>query len=260
MYFSSEEEINDDVSSDEENANGLNASAIHLKPFVPLDKLDLAECDKKRIATQRGIISLSFPEQKRPNFEGQVTFPRSYYTLSSKERLLLLFAENFRRQFNVAFDKRKPLVLAVENECGVQKFVSTSIRNTALLFADMIGCWDGPARFVADFIEFEPLENPVLMPIRLISPKSLLRRRKGNSFEMATLLCSLLIGNGYRAMVVSGYASREVVNNNQERVECPFIPKTEEVESNGEVFFSWSILASHSFLSLKSQCKYTTCF
>lgn len=61
-------------------------------------------------------------------------------------------------------------------------------------------------------------------PLRLISPDTLLKRRTGNSFEMATLLCSLLIANRYGAMVVSGYASREVANNDLQRVTCPDIP------------------------------------
>jgi hypothetical protein len=58
-----------------------------------------------------------------------------------------------------------------------------------------------------------------------------LKARKGNSFEMATLLCSLLIGFGFPAMVVSGYATREVTTNDQRRVKCPYIPeeKVEEV-------------------------------
>lgn len=42
---------------------------------------------------------------------------------------------------------------------------------------------------------------------------------------MATLLCSLLIGHGFDAFVVSGYASREVTTNNQSRVLCPSISK-----------------------------------
>lgn len=42
---------------------------------------------------------------------------------------------------------------------------------------------------------------------------------------MATLLCSLLIGNNYGAFVVSGYATREVVNNDLKRVDCPYIPQ-----------------------------------
>lgn len=41
---------------------------------------------------------------------------------------------------------------------------------------------------------------------------------------MAVLLCSLLIANRYGALVVSGYASREVANNDQKRVTCPDIP------------------------------------
>lgn len=38
----------------------------------------------------------------------------------------------------------------------------------------------------------------------------------------------MLIGNGYAAMVVNGYASREVANNNQKRVECPHIPRNDD--------------------------------
>lgn len=40
---------------------------------------------------------------------------------------------------------------------------------------------------------------------------------------MATLLSSLLLGHGFDAFVVSGYASREVTMNNQYRVVCPAI-------------------------------------
>lgn len=58
-----------------------------------------------------------------------------------------------------------------------------------------------------------------------------LKARTGNSFEMATLLCSILIGFGFPALVVSGYATREVTMNDQRRVTCPYIPRDEvEVE------------------------------
>lgn len=139
--------------------------------------------------------------------------------------MLLLYAENFRRQFWEKYPQRKPPILAIQNECGVQKFVSTTIRSTPLIFADMIGNWKENASFVADFIEYEPLEPPTSMPSRLISPDVLLKRRKGNSFEIATLLCSLLIGAGFAAYVVAGYATREVSKNDQRRVVCPNIPK-----------------------------------
>jgi hypothetical protein len=42
---------------------------------------------------------------------------------------------------------------------------------------------------------------------------------------MSTLLCSILIGYGFPAMVVSGYATREVTCNDQRRVKCPYIPQ-----------------------------------
>lgn len=72
-------------------------------------------------------------------------------------------------------------------------------------------------------------------PTRLNSPEMVLKSRSGNSFEMATLLCSVLIGFGFPAMVVSGYATREVTRNDQRRVKCPYVPEelielVEEVE------------------------------
>lgn len=45
---------------------------------------------------------------------------------------------------------------------------------------------------------------------------------------MATLLCSLLLGSNFNAFVVSGYAVREVTQNNQTRVVCPAIPTVQE--------------------------------
>ncbi|XP_058061992.1 coiled-coil domain-containing protein lobo [Anopheles bellator] len=65
-------------------------------------------------------------------------------------------------------------------------------------------------------------------PTALVSPDAVLQCRRANSFELATLLCSFLIGNGFAACVVSGYATREVVNNDQQRVACPFVPQEDE--------------------------------
>lgn len=73
-------------------------------------------------------------------------------------------------------------------------------------------------------------------PTRLHSPEMVLKSRSGNSFELATLLCSLLIGFGFPAMVVSGYATREVTTNDQRRVKCPYIPEdVVEVEAVEEL-------------------------
>lgn len=70
---------------------------------------------------QIGVIDTSFPDLlEPPEFDGFDDFPRSYYTTSPKERLLLLFAENFRRQYSEVYQRRKPPILAVYNECQIQ--------------------------------------------------------------------------------------------------------------------------------------------
>ena len=65
----------------------------------------------------------------------------------------------------------------------------------------------------------------------LASPYTIIRRQRGNSFDYATLLCSLLLGAGYDAYVVSGYASREICNMDQSREICPLLKDDGEVSS-----------------------------
>lgn len=112
--------------------------------------------------TDNGQIDLYFPE----NYDHENTpdcYPRSFYTLSEKERLLLTFAENFRKQFISLYPRRPNLVLAVKNECNVQKFVCTSIRPTKFLIPQLIGNLEATISFVADFIVYEPLENHIAL-------------------------------------------------------------------------------------------------
>uniref|UniRef100_W8AYE9 Dynein regulatory complex subunit 7 n=1 Tax=Ceratitis capitata TaxID=7213 RepID=W8AYE9_CERCA len=180
-----------------------------------------------------GRIDLSFPETSAEFADSLQCYPPSYYTLSPKERLLLLYAENFRKQFTTLYPKRRPLVLALPNECNVQKFVCTTIRPTSFIHIPLIGSETECAKFVADFITYEPLEDLMKFPTRLISPASILRKRRGNCFELATLLCSMLIGAGCPAMVVSGVARAETVLNDQRNVPFPYQFKdlyTEEKE------------------------------
>lgn len=115
----------------------------------------------KELTDESGAISLVFTDNKNPQFEERMDFSTSYYTLSQKERLLLLFAENFRRQFKEKYPHRRPLVLAPFNECKIQKFVSTTIKPTTFVnFPDLIDSWENCASFIADHIVYEPLEKP----------------------------------------------------------------------------------------------------
>lgn len=51
----------------------------------------------------------------------------------------------------------------------------------------------------------------ILQPEVLPSPTEVLAKQTGNCFDFVTLLCSLLLGAGYDAYCVCGYASREVI-------------------------------------------------
>uniref|UniRef100_A0A182HSB2 Uncharacterized protein n=1 Tax=Anopheles arabiensis TaxID=7173 RepID=A0A182HSB2_ANOAR len=116
-----------------------------------------------------GVIDTCFPAYQPPvdgqTGEDAVDYPDTYRTLSSKEKLVLLFAENFRQQYREKFPHRQPLVLAPPNECGVQKFVCTTLRPAVLLFPDLIGSWQEIAAFVADYIVYEPLVDQVNMVV-----------------------------------------------------------------------------------------------
>ncbi|KAF2899788.1 hypothetical protein ILUMI_06398, partial [Ignelater luminosus] len=67
-------------------------------------------------------------------------------------------------------------------------------------------------------------------PNRLYSPHTVVLRQSGHCFELATVLCSLLIGFGYDAYVVSGYATQDVCLKIMTRVDSPFPPEEEEKE------------------------------
>ena len=68
--------------------------------------------------------------------------------------------------------------------------------------------YDKCARFVAQFIAYEPLDLPTSLPAILPSPATVMDWQAGDSFDCAQLLCSLLLGVGYDAYVVSGYAPK----------------------------------------------------
>lgn len=75
----------------------------------------------KQIANELGLIRLCWPDiSKDITFESRANFPDSYLKNTNKEKLLLFYAENFRRQFHYKYPNRKPLFLAADNECGQQ--------------------------------------------------------------------------------------------------------------------------------------------
>ncbi|KAJ3080287.1 hypothetical protein HK102_003163, partial [Quaeritorhiza haematococci] len=133
----------------------------------------------------------------------------SYYQNSAKELLVLQYVENFKRQYAQLFPGRKELLLYPPNEFGIRKFICTTLRPTQLPYKELYD-YRQCARFVADYLSFEPLEPSHELPSIVPSPTYTLRLQSGNCFDFAILLVSLLRGVGYDAYVVSGYASKDV--------------------------------------------------
>ncbi|XP_067680734.1 dynein regulatory complex subunit 7-like [Haliotis asinina] len=156
-------------------------------------------------------------------------FPSSYKDNLPKEKLVLQYADNFRRQYVHLYRDRKPLFLNPLNEFYIDKLVCTTIRPTQLPYKELYN-WDGAAEFVADYLNFQTLDPPYELPKTLLSPSTVLKRQKGNCFEYSTLLCSLLIAAGYDAYVVSGYATRETCLADESREICPMLKKKEETK------------------------------
>lgn len=156
--------------------------------------------------------------------------PKSYRSNSPEEIRLLAIAENFQRQYSHLCPDRKLLLLCPVNECGVKKFVSTSLRPTPTIHCELFD-WQGCASFVADFLSLVPLDPPEELPKALCSPTSVLQSQRATCFEYAALLCSLLLGEDYDAYCVSGYAVKEMCLLDQSLQQCPLLdPEVKAVQ------------------------------
>ncbi|XP_060845456.1 dynein regulatory complex subunit 7-like [Rhopalosiphum padi] len=163
-------------------------------------------------------------------------FPESYTKTSNIEKLILFCAENFIEQFKVKYPNRRPLVLIPKNECGVQKCVCTTIKPSRLVYSDLIEM-TSYSQFVAKHIKYIKLSDPLSLPDKIVSPATTLKTQTANSFELAVLLVSFLIGCGYNAFVVYGYATDIVCNNDLKKIkiDLPKEPIDEHVlESESE--------------------------
>ncbi|XP_040489299.1 dynein regulatory complex subunit 7 [Ursus maritimus] len=159
--------------------------------------------------------------------------PLSYQSNTLKEEHLLEVADNFARQYSHLCPDRVPLFLHPLNECGVPKFVSTTIRPTLMPYPELYN-WDSCAQFVSDFLSMVPLPDPLQPPSHLYSSTTVLKHQKGNCFDFSTLLCSMLIGAGYDAYCVNGYGSQDLCHMDLTRDVCPLTMKHKEVVQEEE--------------------------
>ncbi|DBA69786.1 TPA: hypothetical protein ACH3X2_012508 [Trebouxia sp. C0005] len=148
--------------------------------------------------------------------------PRGYTTTSPKEAAMLEYVDSWATVFRSLYPYRRPLFLTPKNEAGVRKLVCTTLRPTLLPHTDLYGL-PGIVQFVASYFAYEPLANPVHYPDFLPSPSSVISWQGGDCFDMSTVLCSLLLGAGFDAYVVTGYAPVAVTTSDQTGATCPML-------------------------------------
>lgn len=156
-----------------------------------------------------------------------ISVPESYKVNSTKEELCMEYVKSFIDEFTTLHPKRKTPFMIAENECGVKKFVCSTLRPTQLNYSELYDMHEC-AVFLAGYILYEPLNPPTEAPSIMPSPNQVLAWHTGDSFDMAFLLCSILCGNGYDAYVVQGYAPNYITLRDQSATQCPLISKLSE--------------------------------
>lgn len=207
-------------------ARSKTASAAPLKEQIA--------ADRKQLPAGAEAAMAMFADAPLPAFTADATrslkasriaeararaLPDGFTKNTLKESLVLEYVENFRKQFIQLYPDRRPLLLTPANEAGTPKFVCTTLRPTLMPMRelyDMQAC----ARFLATYIHYEPLEVPTEIPAVLPSPSFTIENRIGDAFEMATVLCSYLLGSGHDAYVVWGTAPRWITLKAEDRAKC----------------------------------------
>jgi hypothetical protein len=129
---------------------------------------------------------------------------------------------DFQSRFKELYPFRRPLLTCPKNEAGVPKFVCTTLRPTQLGW-ESLNDKEALAKFVAGFLDFEPLEDPLEPPAVISGPACVIDWQLADSYEFAIVLCSFLLGAGYDAYCVHGYAPRFVCEQDQSGLECPLL-------------------------------------
>nr|CCC90329.1 conserved hypothetical protein [Trypanosoma congolense IL3000] len=139
-------------------------------------------------------------------------FPASYTSTTPAEENIFKETMKFQSHFHEYFPRRMPQLLAPMNECLTRKMICTFIRPTALPFDELFDV-GSCAEFLAGYMRYEVLEDRERLPDVVVSPSTTLQWQIGNCFELSILLTSLLVGAGYNAYVVIGYARPVVCSN-----------------------------------------------
>lgn len=153
--------------------------------------------------------------------------PSSYKNNTTKEELCIEYTNTFIEQFLSIYKQRGVPYMIAENEFGVQKLVCSTLRPTLMPVPEIYDLYEC-ASFLAGYNLYEPLDPPTEPPKYLFSPGLVLEQNTGDSFDLSNLLCSFLLGAGYDAYMVHGYAPKYITLKDQSFTQCPMIMDTSE--------------------------------
>lgn len=86
-------------------------------------------------------------------------FRESFFRCTDKEKMVLWHAENFRRQFQAQFPRRRAMVIAPKNECGCQKLFPTYIHPCVLGYPEFLSA-ETLIEFMKEFLAPEMMDHP----------------------------------------------------------------------------------------------------
>lgn len=137
------------------------------------------------------------------------THPKDHFSLrraknTPQEVFFLTCAEEFQSEHPC-----RKLLFKAKNEYNVEKLVCTTLRPTLIPFPELGGCdtIESYAVFVAQFLQYERLTDLCQLPLYLPSSMQILKwNGTADCFDYSTFLVSVLLGSGYDAYVVQGYA------------------------------------------------------
>lgn len=84
------------------------------------EKIQIQHERLQQMNKELGLIKLSWPINESYDPGSSIHLPSTYQSNNEKEKLLLWYAENFRKQYRIVYPQRKPIVLAVDNEYNIQ--------------------------------------------------------------------------------------------------------------------------------------------
>ena len=137
--------------------------------------------------------------------------PQSYVSNDVTEELCMKYLKNFETYFTSCGWEGK-LLLYSNNEFGVTKPICTTLKPTLLRDSGLFDL-ENISTFVSRHIAMEQLEDKFNPPRTISSPTSVMKWRRGDSFECSILLASILLGANYDAYIVIGSAPDWLCNN-----------------------------------------------